>query len=175
MIARVYVRDFSSNNVAGEYVIVGGRQVEIGTEPSAYQPRASGPPGTAAARWSEWKPLVVGDATARGFQFRQRLISHQYGITPLVRRLEVTVDMPDRQEGGNDLPVPSTGLHVNFAPPFMKLRGIGITAQGLISGDTWTITNKSESGFDIQFKNAQGAFVARTLDYVATGYGRKVS
>ncbi len=129
--------------------------------------------------WSEWKQVIVGDVTARAFQFRLRLMSYQFGISPIVRRLEVSVDMPDRHEGGDDLAAPVAGLRVEFIPPFLGLKGLGITAQGMQTGDRYEITNKDETGFNIRFFNSNdffnsaGTAVARTFDFVAVGFGRK--
>jgi hypothetical protein len=56
-------------------------------------------------------------------------------------------------------------------PAFRGLAGLGISAQGLASGDWYEITGKSAAGFTIQFRNAAGDGVARSFDYVARGYG----
>ncbi|WP_230531122.1 host specificity factor TipJ family phage tail protein [Microvirga roseola] len=138
-----------------------------------FEARTTNDDPAGAPVWSDWRPVVIGDVTAQAFEFRLRLLSYEHGVTPLVTRLEALIDMPDRQEGGNDLAVPAAGLRVDFVPPFRGLKGLGITAQGLTTGDTWTVTNKSEEGFDIRFFNASGTAVARSLDFVATGYGRK--
>jgi hypothetical protein len=45
----------------------------------------------------------------------------------------------------------------------------------LASGDFYAITNKSETGFTIEFFNSSSATVSRTFDYVARGYGEKAS
>ena len=84
------------------------------------------------------------------------------------------VDMPDRVEGGNDLVVTTAGLHVDFDPPFIALRGFGIAAQDLATGDRAVITGKDESGFDIIFRDSGGSPVERTFDYVAKGYGKRI-
>lgn len=129
-------------------------------------------PASSPAEWSEWMPLVVGDHTARAYEFRARLTSQEFGITPVVEDLVVTVDMPDRAVAGEDIVVPVTGLRVSFAPAYRALKGLGISAQGLATGDYYEITNKDETGYDIIFRNAAGVAVERTHDFVAIGYGR---
>jgi len=121
--------------------------------------------------WTAWAPLVVGNYTARAFEFKAVLTSGQADITPVVSQLAVTVDMPDRIVAASDLAVPSSGLSVSFSPPFRSLQGVGIAAQGLETGDYYEITGKNDNGFNISFKNAAGAGVERTFDYVAKGYG----
>lgn len=126
-----------------------------------------------APAWSEWRPFVIGDVTARAFQFRARMVSYEFGVTPIVTRLEVSIDMPDRVVAGDNIAVPASGLRIQYVPPFMGFEGLATTAQGMASGDRLEITNKDTTGFDARFFNSAETPVARTLDYVAKGYGRR--
>ncbi len=121
--------------------------------------------------WSEWTPFVAGDLSGRAYRFRAALESRQADVTPVVESISVTVDMPDRVIAGNDIVIPVSGLAVAFSPPLKHLQGVSIAAQGLATGDYYTITGKTEAGFTIAFKNAAGGSISRTLDYVAKGYG----
>ena len=120
--------------------------------------------------WSDWKPLIVGDYTARAFKWRLQLSSQQAGITPHVNQLAVQVDMPDRTEGQNDLICPTSGLNVSFAAPFREIPAVTISAQDLDEGDNYILSNKTESGFRIEFTNG-GTSISRTFDYIAKGWG----
>jgi hypothetical protein len=122
--------------------------------------------------WSGWQPFVVGDYTARAFQFRAVLTSTQFGITPVVTGLSVQVDMPDRVEAGQDLVIPAAGTRISFSPAFKGLTGLSYSGQDMATGDRIQITNKSTTGFDVRFFTSAGAGVQRSLDYVAKGYGR---
>lgn len=122
--------------------------------------------------WSEWSPFVTGDYSARDIQFRIRLTSNEFGVTPIVSELSVRVDMPDETRADNDLVVTTGGLGVTFNPSFRSLKGVGISSQGLQTGDYYNITSKSENGFTIQFFDSADIPVQRTMDYVAVGYGR---
>lgn len=121
--------------------------------------------------WSPWTELVASDIAARAYMFRARLQSFQFDVTPVVSGLSVTVDMPDRVIAGNDLAVSASGLTVEFSPAFLVLSGLSIAAQGLQTGDYYEFTGKNEAGFTIIFRNAAGAAVERSFDYVAKGYG----
>lgn len=125
--------------------------------------------------WSDWSRVVVGDYTARAFRFRAHLMSTTRGVTPRIALLHFTIDMPDRVHAGNDIAVPTAGLRVNFDPPFRALQGISRNDQNLATGEYAIVTNQSETGFDIRYRNAAGTFVARTFDFVAKGYGRRIS
>jgi len=122
--------------------------------------------------WSDWREAATGDVVARAFQRRLVLTSGAPAITPVVSRARLLVDMPDRIVSGNDLAVPAVGLRVVFAPPYKRLTGLSVSAQGMAPGDYYELTDKGEGGFSIAFRDASGAAVARTFDYVAAGYGQ---
>lgn len=123
--------------------------------------------------WSAWTKFVTGQFNFRGIEFRalMRSLSPITGITPTIYQLSVVIDMPDRIIAANDLTVTVAGLRVDFVPPFLKFDGIGVTGQGMSSGDYYTITSKDETGFDIAFYDSTDTPVERTIDYVAKGYG----
>jgi predicted phage tail protein len=148
-----------------------------GADPSQWtalvQLRTTNGDPAGAPVWSDWQTLIVGDYTARAFEFRLVLKSFANGISVQVSSLSVTVDMPDRMDGGNDIFCPATGLSVHFVPPFHATPALAIAGQGLATGDYYTITDKSRSGFNIRFFNAAGTGVDRTIDWVAKGYGKE--
>jgi hypothetical protein len=51
---------------------------------------------------------------------------------------------------------------------------VTIAAQDLATGDFFTITSKSATGFTIEFFNSSGSTISRTFDYVANGQGRAI-
>lgn len=122
--------------------------------------------------WSDWREAATGDLAARAFHMRLVLTSGAPAVTPVVSRARLLVDMPDRIVSGNDLAVPIEGLRVAFVPPYKRLTGLSVSAQGMATGDYYELTDKGEGGFSIAFRDASGAAVARTFDYVAAGYGQ---
>jgi hypothetical protein len=125
------------------------------------------PAGTPA--WSGWVNFVTGDWTARAFQFR--VLASRVEITHniAIAGLQVVVDMPDRIASDNDLVCPAIGMTVTFPAPFYAPPALGITAQGMATGDYYAIS-KTEADFDIQFFNAAASGVSRTFDYIARSY-----
>jgi hypothetical protein len=79
--------------------------------------------------------------------------------------------MPDRIFSGNDI-VSGTGTHsITFTSPFFSSSyAVGITAQGLATGDYFLLTNKTTSGFDIAFKNSSDTGISKTFDFLAKGF-----
>lgn len=122
--------------------------------------------------WSSWRPFVVGDYTARAFEFRLRLTTADTQATPVVTGASVTIDMPDRVVSETDVASGAGAKVIAFSPAFKATPAIGISASNLETGDFYEITSKSATGFTITFKNSGGSAVNRTFDYVAKGYGR---
>jgi len=134
-------------------------------------------PNSSPAIWSAYRKFFVGDYKARGFRFKAVLTSTDETASPLLKTLTISVDMPDRVIGGDDI-VSGTGAggySVVFTPSFKVSPSIGIMGQNLQQGDFYEIPTKSASGFTIRFKNSSGTVVSRTFDYVAKGYGELVT
>lgn len=122
--------------------------------------------------WSEYRTFVVGDYTARAFEFRAILRSFNQTATPQVSRLEVEIDMPDRVLSEDDLLTGAAPFNVTFTPAFRETPALGIAVGDLQQGDFYEITSKSPTGFTIVFKDSAGNPVSRRFDYLAKGFGR---
>lgn len=123
--------------------------------------------------WSAWRPFYIGDYTARAFEFRVHLISYKAGITPQVSQLHVELHMQNRTESGNSITSGSGAYNVVFSKPFKATPSNGITGHNLATGDYFTVTNQSETGFTVEFFNSAGSPVSRIFDWQSTGYGIK--
>jgi hypothetical protein len=121
--------------------------------------------------YTSFRNFVVGDYTARYYKFKVTLRSFDLSSTPVISDLSVSIDMPDRIFSGNDI-VSGTGTYnVVFTLPFYSNSyAVGITAQGMNTGDFFTISNKTVNGFDVAFKNSSNAGVTKTFDYLSKGY-----
>lgn len=120
--------------------------------------------------WTPWQKLVAGDATFRSIRARMWLYTTLSYINVMVRSGSINVDMPDRVQDGNDVACPAATLSVTFPTRFQAMPSLAISGQAMATGDYFTISNKSLTGFDIIFKNAAGTPVARTFDWIAKGY-----
>ena len=121
--------------------------------------------------YTSFRNFVVGDYTARYYKFRMRLTSLDGVSTPVVTALSVTVDMPDRIFSGNDITSGTGTYSVTFTLPFYSANyAVGITAQGMATGDFFELTSKTTSGFSVAFKNSSGTGISKTFDYIAKGY-----
>ncbi len=121
--------------------------------------------------YTDFRNFVVGDYTARYYKFRVFLRSFDLASTPVISALSVSIDMPDRIFSGNDISSGAGTYTVTFTNPFYSVNyAVGITAQGLATGDFFLLSNKTINGFDLAFKNSGGTGISKTFDYIAKGY-----
>ena len=121
--------------------------------------------------YTDFRTFVIGEYTARYFKFRVVLISRDNASTPVVSEVTVTVDMQDRIFSGNDI-VSGTGTKsITFTNPFKSGNyAVGITGQGMATGDYFTVSNKTINGFDVAFFNSSNSGVSKTFDFIAKGF-----
>ena len=121
--------------------------------------------------YTDFRTFVIGEYTARYFKFRVVLISRDNASTPVVSEVTVTIDMQDRIFSGNDI-VSGTGTKsITFTNPFKSGNyAVGITGQGMETGDYFTVTNKTINGFDVAFFNSSNSGVSKTFDFIAKGF-----
>lgn len=121
--------------------------------------------------WSDWQRVLVGDYTARAFQFRASLWTIVPTLTPILEAIDIYIDMADRVYPF-DQSVLAGGSSVTFSGPFYATPSVGIAVSNGQAGDAYTITGLSRTGFTIAFTNG-GSGVARTISGVARGYGEE--
>lgn len=129
-----------------------------------------------APTWSEWSTFAVSDIKARAMQFRAKMTTTDDSATPAVSQLSVSIDMPTRVVGEEDIQTTAASYSVTYPDgAFLNPPALGIGAQDLQSGDYYEISSKTASGFIITFKDSGGSAVARSFDYTAKGFGRVIS
>jgi len=121
--------------------------------------------------YTDFRFFVIGEYEARYLKFRVVLISRDLASTPVVSTVTVTIDMPDRIFSGNDV-VSGTGTKsITFTNPYKSANfAVGITGQGMATGDYFTVSNKTINGFDVAFFNSSNAGVSKTFDFITKGF-----
>ena len=172
--ANMMVRGESDSENMSEWVSLLDVNLLADTDPSAWNVTlqvADTQVDPVLDTYSDWKPFVVGDYTARAFKFRLLMETFNVNITPVVSELSVSVDMPDIVKADDDVVASASGVTVNYNTPFKAKPAIAIAAQDLATGDYHTITSATANGFNIEFFNSSDVSIERTFDYVAKGYG----
>ena len=127
-----------------------------------------------APAWSAWTEFTAGNIEFWGIEFRLHLNSLAKNVSPQVTGLSVTIDMPDRVERGDDMVVLPTGATVEYDQDFIGNPAVVITIQNGDANDEIEFTEKDTGGFSFKVYNTSAtAYVARTYDFIASGYGRK--
>lgn len=122
--------------------------------------------------WSDWRRFIIGEYTARAFEFRVVLTSNVADITPVVSNLSVTIDVPDRDERGENLTSGTGGYAVTYTFPFRESPAVVVTGNDMQTGDYGVITNQSVSGFTVEFFDSADTSISRNFSWYAKGYGR---
>jgi hypothetical protein len=65
----------------------------------------------------------------------------------------------------------TSGKAITFSPSFYGVPSVTVIGQNMATGDFFTVTSKTRSGFTIEFFNSSGSTVDRTFDYSANGIG----
>ena len=88
-----------------------------------------------------------------------------------VKSIAVKLNIEERTFAESNLATSSGSKTVTFTNPFFEVPALGIAAQNMQTGDTFTISSKTVNGFSIAFVNSSGSAVDRTFDYIAKGFG----
>ena len=109
----------------------------------------------------------------RYFKFRLKLTSDDNKARPEVSKMQIKLALEKRLESGEDVASGAGAKAITYTNAFYASPAIGIAAQNMATGDYYTITSKTKTGFTITFYNSGGAAQNRTFDYVSKGYGLK--
>ena len=126
--------------------------------------------------FTAFRPFQDGNYAFRYAKFQIKLTSNIASATPQVNNCQVKLFMTDRTEKEQNVAstTSASGKAITFTNAFFTEPSVTIASQNLASGDFFTITSKSATGFTIEYFNSSGSTVDRTFDYVATGQGRAI-
>ena len=118
---------------------------------------------------------IAQQTTIKGryFKFRCKLTNDDNTTKPKVNALAFTLALEKRSESDQDVVSTTSPKIITYANSFYATPSVGISAQGLATGDYYSITSKTKTGFTIQFFNSGASGISRTFDWTAYGYGLK--
>ena len=184
--------DFTSGTgVDGDYLIVSVPDTNTFLLNSATSLNTSGNCNY-SAEFEPYQEFVNGTYIGRGFKFKCDLLSSDPAQSIEIDQLGFTAELDSRTETSLGNAAASTGgfiasgtstKSVTFVDSFFTGQGgtsvgvnsvlpsIGITIENASSGDFFTLSNITGTGFDIDIKNGSSN-VNRNFKYAATGFGR---
>ena len=123
--------------------------------------------------WSAWLPFLSAEFYARAYQFRARLETNDASVNIKVTSLVVTIDMPDRTDEGSVLTSAAGDTAVAFADgAFWAAPVLGYTIQSAATGDYVDFSSVTTTGFNVSVRSAAGSRIAKTVNWIAKGYGQ---
>lgn len=125
--------------------------------------------------WGTYQPFVNNTARGRGFQFKMIATSSNPAQNVVVEQLGVTTTFQRRTETQRNLTSGAGSYAVTFPTAFYGTPSVGITAQDMSTGDYFTVSSISRTGFTVTFRNSGGSMVSKTFDYQAVGHGRQIT
>ena len=109
----------------------------------------------------------------RYFKFRCKLHNDDNKTKPKVNALAFTLVLEKRSESDQDVVSTTSAKVITYTNSFYATPSVGISAQGLATGDYYSITSKTKTGFTIQFFNSSASGISKTFDWTAYGFGLK--
>ena len=126
--------------------------------------------------YTSFTPFQDGNYEFRFAKFKLELTSAVSHQSPKVNNCQVKLFMMERTDRQQNIVsgTSTSGKAVTFGTAFYAEPSVTIAAQDLATGDFFTISSKSATGFTIEFFNSGGSTISRTFDYVANGQGRAI-
>jgi predicted phage tail protein len=122
--------------------------------------------------WSSWRLFNNAEFKARAYEVKAEFTTKENNQQIAVDQLRIDSDMPSRTTRGSGTSSASADVSITYTNKFAATPVIGITAFNMATGDYYTASNSSATGFDISFYNSGGTRVVRNFDWTATGYGK---
>jgi hypothetical protein len=124
--------------------------------------------------WSEWRICNNNLLRGRGFQFKVVATSEQISQNVVVNELGAVVELQQRAERSIQL-TSGVGAYVaTFTNAFYDVPAVSITPLNMATGDYFTLSSVTATGFQVAFFNSGGSPVSRQFTYTAVGYGRRI-
>ncbi|KKN31284.1 hypothetical protein LCGC14_0825490 [marine sediment metagenome] len=123
--------------------------------------------------WTDWAAFVVGEYSFRYIRFRISVTTTSTDYGYLIDKMIITIDVPDVFDSDKDVAItsaPKAILFSDHSKTFLIIPAIAIGIQNAATGDYYTITNKSVTGFTIEVFDSTDTSKNAVLDWVVRGY-----
>jgi hypothetical protein len=124
--------------------------------------------------WSEWRVCNNNILRGRGFEFKVVATSDQSSQNVIVSELGVTAELQQRAERSLLLTSGASAYVATFANAFYDVPAVSMTPLNMATGDYYTLSSVTATGFQVAFFNSGGTPVSRQFTYTAVGYGRRI-
>jgi hypothetical protein len=124
--------------------------------------------------YGDWNEFANVISRGRGFQFKVRATSSDPDTNIVIDELGCLMELQLHTEQSGTLASGAGAYAVVFDNAFYQPPNVGVTGFNMATGDFFTVTSVTRTGFTVEFKNSTGTSVNRNFTYTAVGYGREV-
>ena len=123
--------------------------------------------------FTSFSNFQAGDYVARKVKFRAVLTSTDSTASPRVNNLSLNLLLPKMSLSDSNVAstTSTSGKAITFSPAFYQTPSLTVIGQNMATGDFFTVTSKTRTGFTVEFFNSSGSTVDRTFDFQANGIG----
>ena len=127
-----------------------------------------------AVSYSAFKEFENGDFIARAVKFKAVLSSTNPTATPVVENLSIKLILPRLIQSDNDVAsLSGADKVIDYDNAFYEKPQLTVTAEDMLSGDYFTVSNSDRTGFDISFYDSTNSRVVRNFSYNSIGIGQQ--
>jgi predicted phage tail protein len=122
--------------------------------------------------WGPWNEYVNAIVRGRAIELKVVATTTTAQVGMAISELGAVAELQQRMESGSDSG--SSTYTVTFADAFYATPEVVISPSNMATGDFFTLSSVSRTGFTVAFKNSSNAAVTRSYAYTATGYGKEI-
>jgi len=122
--------------------------------------------------WSSWRLFNNAEFKARAYEVKAEFSTQASTEQIAVDQLRIDSDMVSRTTRGTGTSSSGADTTITYTNKFAGTPVIGIAAFNMATGDYYTLTSSTATGFAISFYNSGGTRVVRNFDWTSTGYGK---
>ena len=124
--------------------------------------------------WTGWRVCTNNLIKARALKFKLVCTSDTYEQNIVVTELGATIEIDQRIERSAVISSGASAYSATFTNAFYDQPVVGISPLNMATGDYYTISSVSNTGFQVVFLNSGGSPISRQFTYTAVGYGRRL-
>jgi hypothetical protein len=122
--------------------------------------------------WGDWNEYANAIVRGRGIQLKVEGATRTTQVGLVISELGATAELQQRTETASSSG--SSTYTVTYADAFYAAPDVTISPSNMATGDFFTLTSVTRTGFTVAFKNSANAAVTRSFTYTAVGYGREI-
>jgi predicted phage tail protein len=122
--------------------------------------------------WGDWNEYANAIVRGRGIQLKVEGVTSTAQVGLVISELGATAELQQRTETASSSG--SSTYTVTYADAFYAAPDVTISPSNMATGDFFTLTSVTRTGFTVEFKDSASAAVTRSFTYTAVGFGREI-